>query len=62
MLTREVKERIADFFTATELVDFLCVEVEDVIDTFEEVIEEALDDIEEFMGLRTNDGEEEDDE
>lgn len=62
MLTREVKERIADFFTATELVDFLCLQTEDILESIEDFIEASLDDIEEFMGLRANDGEEEDDE
>lgn len=52
MLDRETKERIADFFEAPELVDFLQVSIEDVIEALEDQIEENLDEIEEFIGVR----------
>lgn len=51
-MDNETKARIADFFTASDLVDYLGIRVEDVIDTYEAEIEEALDDIEELMGVR----------
>jgi hypothetical protein len=50
--SKEVKDRIADFFEASELVDFLRISVEDVIEAFEEDIEEAIDDIEDMMGVK----------
>lgn len=52
MLDRETKERIADFFESAELVDFLQVNIEDVIEALEDQIEENLDEIEEFIGVR----------
>jgi len=52
MLSKEVKTRIADYFEAADLVDFLQLKVEDVIDAFEDDIEESLDDIEDMMGVR----------
>jgi len=52
MLSKEVKARIADYFEAADLVDFLQLKVEDVIEAFEDDIEESLDDIEDMMGVR----------
>lgn len=52
MLTKEDKARIADFFEATELVDFLQLKVEDIIEAFEEDIEEHIDDIEDAIGVK----------
>lgn len=51
-MTEETKKRIADYFDAWDLVAFLQVSTEDVIEAFEEDIEEALDDIEEMIGVR----------
>jgi hypothetical protein len=52
MLTKEMKARIADYFEAADLVDFLQIKVEDIIEAFEEDIEENLDDIEDMIGIR----------
>lgn len=52
MLDKDVKARIADYFEAWDLVDFLQVSIEDVINAFEDEIEESLDDVEELMGVR----------
>ena len=52
MLSKDVKARIADYFEAADLVDFLQLKVEDVIEAFEDDIEESLDDIEDMMGVR----------
>ena len=51
-MDNETKARIADYFTAAELLEFLQSPVGDVIDRFEEEIAESLDDIEELMGVR----------
>lgn len=51
-MDRETKLRIEDFFEAFELVDFLQLPVEDIIERFEDEIEEALEEIEEFIGVR----------
>lgn len=55
MLDKETKARLADYFTGAELVEYLeggkNISVEDVIEAFEIEIEDALDDIEELMGV-----------
>lgn len=52
MLDKETRERIADYFDAADLVDFLRIPTEDIVDAFEVEIEDNLDDIEEMIGLR----------
>lgn len=52
MLDKETRERIADFFDAAELVDFLQLKTSDIVDAFELEIEDALDDVEDMIGLR----------
>lgn len=54
MLDRETKNRIIDYFDPWDLVEFLGVKVEDVIEAFEIEIEEALDEVEELMGMNTD--------
>lgn len=54
-LTKDTKERLADYFTGAELVEYLeegnQISVEDVIEVFEDEISDALSDIEELMGV-----------
>jgi hypothetical protein len=58
-LTRIEKDRITDFFEPWELAEFLRVEIEDFIEAFEDNIEDALDDLNEIMGLKgANDNDE----
>lgn len=54
----ETRKRIEDFFEGFELVEFLQISVEDIIDRFEDEIEEAIEEIEELIGVRErhNDG------
>lgn len=52
----ETRKRIEDFFEGFELVEFLQISVSDVIDAFEEEVEEALEDIEELIGVRERNG------
>lgn len=52
MLDKETRNRLADYFTAVELVELLGIEVTDFIDAFEVEIEDALDDLEEIMGYK----------
>jgi hypothetical protein len=51
-MTREQKDRLIDFFEGFELVEYLQLKTEDIIDRFEDEIDEAIDDIEELMGVR----------
>ena len=51
MLDKETKARIADYFDAGDLVELLQVKTTDVVDAFEEEIEEALGDLEDIMGV-----------
>jgi len=54
-MDKETKARIADFFDPWELIEFLQVSIDDVVERFEDEIEEALEDIEELMGVRRDD-------
>lgn len=51
-MDEETKKRIADYFDAWDLVEFLRLPTEKIVEAFEEDIEEALDDIEELMEVR----------
>lgn len=50
-LDAEDKKRIGDFFEGHELVEFLQIKIHDVIEIFEEEIDEHLPEIEELMGI-----------
>jgi hypothetical protein len=52
----ETRKRIEDFFEGFELVEFLQIPVSEIIERFEEEIEEALDEIEELIGVRERHG------
>jgi hypothetical protein len=54
---KELKERLADFFEADELVEYLVIPVEDIVEAFEDVIEERLDSILELMGVENGEQE-----
>lgn len=51
MMDRETKARIADFFEGFELAEFLRLPVEEIIERFEDEVEDGIDDINELMGL-----------
>lgn len=53
-LDNETKERISDYFDPWELVSFLSLKLStrDIIDAFEDEIEDSLNEIEEEMGIR----------
>lgn len=55
MLDKETKDRLADYFTAAELIEYLegseKVTVDDIIDIFDEEVESLIDYIEELMGV-----------
>lgn len=51
-MDRETRKRIEDFFEGFELIEFLQIPVDEIIDRFEDEVEEALDDIEELIGVR----------
>jgi len=50
-MDREFKERLIDFFDSWELVEYLRLRTEDVVEAFEDDIEEAQEDLEEFMEI-----------
>jgi hypothetical protein len=52
-LDNETKDMIADYFEPWELVEFLGkkVSTRDIIDAFEDEIDDSLEDIEEEMGI-----------
>jgi inosine/xanthosine triphosphate pyrophosphatase family protein len=49
MLTSEFKKILEDRFEAWELVDLLQVSTEEVVEAFEEVILEKLDEVKDFI-------------
>jgi hypothetical protein len=52
-MDEEIKKRIADYFEPHELVEYLKqITTLDIIEAFPEVLEEALDDIEELMDVK----------
>lgn len=55
-MDKEALERIADFFDPWDLVDLLGLTTKDIVEAFPEAIEEAIEDIEELMGVRNEDG------
>lgn len=59
MLDKETINRLSDFFTAADLIEYLeeskQVSVDDIIDIFDEEIESAIDDLEELMGVSRDD-------
>lgn len=52
-MDRELRKRIEDFFEGYELVEYLQIPVEDVVDAFEDQIEEVLEDVEEYISFGT---------
>lgn len=58
-LDKEFKKQLIDRFEAFELCDFLMIRTEDFIEAFEDEIEEVIDDVRDFAGLK-EDIEEED--
>jgi len=54
----ETRRRIEDFFEGFELVEYLQIDVSEIIERFEEEVEEALDEIEELIGVRERKGNE----
>jgi hypothetical protein len=52
----ETRKRIEDFFEGYELVEFLQISVSDIIERFEDELEEALDEVEELMQVHERKG------
>ena len=50
-MDREQKKRIADYFESWELAEFLRLPVAELIEAFEGEVEDALEDINELMGI-----------
>lgn len=59
MIDKETKQRIIDYWDPWDLVEFLQASAEDVVEKFEEDIEQCLEEIEEIMGLSAQYEEEE---
>lgn len=49
-MNKETKKRLADYFEPEELVNYLGLTAEDIIESFSDEVEEALEDLEEIMG------------
>lgn len=57
-LNEDTRDAIIDRLEGWELVDFLQIPIEAVIEAFESYILENLEDVEDFVGLRTKNEEE----
>lgn len=51
-LTEEEKDRLRDFFTPAELVEYLGLDINTILSYFEADIIQALEDINELMGVK----------
>lgn len=51
-MDKETKDRIADYFDAWQLVELLGIPTSEVIEAFEDIIEERLDDIDDLMEFK----------
>jgi len=49
-LTKEQKQQIVDTLEAVELVDFLNISAEDIVEYFEDTILDNLEEVEELLG------------
>ena len=49
IVDEEFKQQLIDRFTAEELIDLLCVTTEEVVERFSDEIEEAREDLEDFL-------------
>jgi hypothetical protein len=56
MIDKETMSRLSDYFDPWDLVELLGLKTQDIIDAFEPEVEDALDDLNDIMGL--NDDEE----
>lgn len=51
-MDNETKERIADYFDAETLVELLSIPTSEIIEAFEDLVEERLNDIDEIMEFK----------
>lgn len=51
-MDKETKDRIADYFDPWDLVELLGLKTSEIVEAFEDEIEERLDDIEELIEFR----------
>jgi hypothetical protein len=50
-MDNDTKQRIADYFDPWDLVEYLGLTTEEIIEAFEDTIEERLASVEELMGV-----------
>lgn len=50
-LEEEFKKRLIDRFEGWELIEYLNIKIEDIVEIFEEEISEAKEDLEEFLTI-----------
>lgn len=56
MMDADTRKRLEDFFEGFELVEYLQISISDVVDAFEDLIEENIEDVEELLGVRERKG------
>lgn len=50
-LEEEFKKRLIDRFEGWELIEYLNIKIEDIVEIFEDEISEAKEDLEEFLAI-----------
>lgn len=58
MIDQDFKQKLIDRFEGFELVEFLQISTEEVIDAFEDIIEDNIEDVAELLGVRIQDDDE----
>lgn len=58
-INKDIKAAITDRLEGWELIDFLQIDIETIVDVFEDEIEENLQDVLEFCGVKGLDSDEE---
>ncbi len=58
-INKDIKAAIIDRLEGWELIDFLQIDIETIVDVFEDEIEENLQDVLEFCGVKGLDSDEE---
>lgn len=56
----DLKQKIADTLTSWELVDFLVIPVEELVEILEDYIIDNIEDLEDYLGIKRDDDNDDD--
>lgn len=58
---KELKQKISDSLTSWELVDYLCIPIEDLVEILEDYIIDNVEDLEDYLGIKSENDDDETD-